>query len=357
MDLLPAEKEQFCSIHQLNYRIPLSCTLQSSSDDEDSLDREKLNYVTTTLFGIKFDQFREKNVSGSKHGYDHVFVYKASYVNVYVKSKWSNLKHTILVETNGAYFDREINHDPEKIASICSAARQLDASVVEWHLFIDDRMLITTWDRLMKCCDRKSNGRRDFMSHGRPVLPVLHDNGSPETLYVGSLADKEKGTPQSDRLLAIYESGKYRAIPGQPCLPYLRYEMRLTREPAQMFYDIWIGWDESLYELTMGLIKAQITFHKPFTGKNKTVDRITPTSWWKRFTDGVQPVKYSRPKGPDPDQLKKLNSMTNYVRRSMKSIDYDPLTLRRLIQTFLENTTLSVDEVRAELAEALTGCT
>lgn len=348
MDLLPAEKEQFCSIHQLDYRIPLSGTLQSASDDEDALDSEKLNHVTTTLFGIKFDQFKEKNVSGSKRGYDHVFVYKDSYINVYVKSKLSKIRRTIFIETNGSYFDREINHDPEKIASIRLAARQLEASIVECHPFIDDRMLVTTWDRLMKCYELKSSGQRDFMSHGRPVSHYSKGNDAPETLYVGSLGDKKRKIPQSDRLLAVYESGKYRRIADLQYLPYVRYEMRLTGEAAQQFYDDWDGWDKSLYELTLGLIKAQITFHKPFTGKNKTAERIKPTSWWRKFTDGVQSVKYSRPKGPDPGLMKKLSSFNNNVRRTMTVTDNDKLIMQEFMRAFIKSTSMTVDEVRAE---------
>jgi len=336
MDLLPPDTAQFCGIHKFDFRIPRS---ETQNEDYEPGPME-LDEITNTLFGVPFAQFQRKTESGSKHGYRDVYTFKDNRINIYTSAAWRNMRGTALIEINGSYFDRDLEHNVGKVFALASKAHTLyRADLREWHPFIDDRMLITGI-----CKVRNAFENKNYIADRRKITHVTTGKDAPETFYVGNIGSKKDKTTTADRVLAIYESGKFRAIPSKPYLPYLRYEMRLTGQIAKESFIDWLS-GKPLYELCMGLISGTIHFHQRYMGTTPTRDRVTITTWWKKFTAGASPIKYTIQARSDPDQLSALDSLRRAIRRTVKTVDDDHVFIRTALIELSQVTGVALSDI------------
>jgi len=262
-----------------------------------------IDEYTRGMFGIPFSEFRSERFS-SKRGCSFTYTWKNK-INLYFGGYYPNNENSLTVEIKGSYFEF-INWDDEKQEQFAAYADSRQGKPKNMHSFIDAWHLGLHFDAMQKC----------MTNHW------YHGTGTPK-MYTGLTKDAARsiqiGADGSDKILVIYEKGRHRRNGDDQFLDYLRLEMKLRDDHAEVAYREWRS-GKPVYQITLDRIAKQVEFIQPYHGKNKAKSRTTTAPWWKEFTETAVPFKLEKPKR-DPTQEGKLASRLRSLKKMLSEND------------------------------------
>lgn len=271
-----------------------------------------IDKFTSNMFGIPFSDFTETKLD-SNRGCKNTYSWR-NLINLYFEGYYPSTENSLTVEIKGSYFEF-INWDDEKQERFASYADSKKGTVKNLHSFIDERLKTLNFDEMQKCV----------------VNHWFHSKSHP-TLWTGKNSESARGfqfgSDNSDKILKVYESGRYRRKETDQSLDYLRLEMKLRDKEAQAAYREWRS-GKPLYQCTLDRIAQHVEFIRPYYGKNKSKSRTTTAPWWKSFTETAVPFKLEKPKR-DPNAIRKAESRLRSFRKYLKENDPRDITLQFL---------------------------